>query len=92
VKKIGKKGNSAVFMIALLSVVMLGLVYASLREPIDMTLSGLRNSSASYEGTDSEQNIDKMYDVFLWYPIIGLFCIILWAILHSKSKRADEYG
>lgn len=84
-----KKGDSMIFLVAVISVVMIGLMYIPLREGLDNVMDTLNSTSYTFNGSDHENQVWKTYDMFVWFPVIILFVILLWAIVWMKNRRTE---
>lgn len=87
-----KKGDSAVFLVVLITLVICGLCYIGLREGLDSSMDKFENLKMNYTASDHSNQILQVYDFFIWYPIIIVFVLLIYAIMMTKNKRDGVYG
>ncbi len=82
-----KKADAAIFLIAIISLVAVGLAYIGLFEATNQSLEKINETAFTYTGGHHEQSVMRQYDLVRFYPILATFIIVLWAILWTKNRK-----
>lgn len=81
-----KKGSAAyVFIVLLASLFVIGLIYVVMARPFDIIYTSLYSNITS----DMQPTAQKIRSVWIMYPMIVIFGLIVWAIISTLKREPD---
>ena len=81
-----KAAAGYVFIILLISIFTIGIVYVTMAHPFQMIYQTFYDNMSS----DFQPTMQKIRSVWIMFPMIVIFGLIVWAFINSLKREPDS--